>query len=42
MKDITPKPPTRGRGKWIALALLAALAAFMYVIIIIKVVKFGF
>ncbi len=31
-----------GRGKWITLALLAALAAFMYVIIMIKVMKFGF
>jgi len=31
-----------GGGKWITLVLLAALAAFMYVIIMIKVIKFGF
>ncbi len=35
-------PVTPGRRKWITLALLAALAAFMYVIIMIKVMKFGF
>jgi hypothetical protein len=44
MKDpVTPKPdPAPGRGKWITLAMLAALAAFMYVSITVKVMKHGF
>jgi hypothetical protein len=44
MKDpVTPKPdPAPGRGKWITLAMLAALGAFMYVSITVKVMKHGF
>ncbi len=38
-----PKPdPARNRGKWTTLVLLVALAAFMYVVIILKVVGYGF
>ncbi len=35
--DLTPK-----RGKWLLVAFLAALAALMYVSIIVKVAKYGF
>ena len=39
----TPKPDSApGRGKWITLALLAALAALMYVGIMLKFTKYGF
>jgi hypothetical protein len=33
---------TRKRGMWLLVALLAALSAFMYVSIIVKVAKYGF
>ncbi len=37
-----PEPERRPmRGKWVLLAFLAALAAFMYVSIMIKIVKYG-
>ncbi len=37
------KTATRNRrSKWITLALLAVLVAFMYVIIMVKVMKYGF
>jgi hypothetical protein len=44
MNDIATQKPqaARRRGKRLVLALLAALAAFMYVSIIVKVVNFGF
>ncbi len=35
-------PNKSRRGKWIALALLVALAAFMYASIMLKVMKYGF
>ena len=40
-----PKPQTKprpGRGKWVVLVCLAALAAFLYVSIMVKISKFGF
>ena len=44
MIDTTARKPdtARNRGKWMTLALLAALAAFMYLVIILKVARFGF
>jgi len=40
---VVPNPdPAQGRGKWITLALLAALAVFLYVGIILKVTRHGF
>jgi len=42
MKESVTPNPKPSRGKWITLALLAALAAFMYVAIMIKVMKYGF
>ena len=40
---LTPRPdPTRRWGKWLTLVALAALAALMYVSIIVKMTKFGF
>jgi hypothetical protein len=44
MKDpFTPRPdPAPGRGKWITVAILAALAAFLYVGIILKFTKHGY
>ena len=39
-RPVTPK--RLQRGKWITLALLAALAALMYASIMIKVMKYGF
>jgi hypothetical protein len=41
MKDPV-QPDQSRRGKWIALAVLAALAALMYVSIMVKVMKYGF
>jgi hypothetical protein len=39
----TRKPdPTPKRGKWLLVAVLAAVAAFLYVSIIVKVAKYGF
>ncbi len=35
--DLTPK-----HGKWLLVAFLAALAALVYVSIIVKVAKYGF
>jgi len=38
-----PNPdPIQGRGKWITLALLAAVAVFLYVSVILKITKHGF
>jgi len=37
-----PVSSDRSRGKWITLALLLAVAAFMYASILIKVTKYGF
>jgi hypothetical protein len=38
-----PNPePERRWGKWLVLALLAGLAAFMYLGIMVKISKFGF
>ena len=34
--------PARRRTKWILFVLLAALAALMYVSIIVKTIKYGF
>ena len=44
MKDpITPNPePTPGRGKWITLILLAALAALLYAGVMLKIANIGF
>jgi MYXO-CTERM domain-containing protein len=39
---VRPADPPPKRGKWILLALLVALAAFMYVSIIFKTSKYGF
>jgi hypothetical protein len=41
-RDTPDIEPAARRGKWITLALLAALAAFMYAGIVIKVMKYGF
>jgi len=39
----TRKPdPTPRRGIWLLVAVLAALSAFMYVSIVVKVAKYGF
>jgi len=42
-EPVTRKPdPAPKRGKWLLLAVLAALAAFMYVSIVVKVARYGF
>lgn len=42
-RDTPNTQPAARRGKWITLALLAALAAFLYAgIIMIKVMEHGF
>ena len=39
---VAPKPGrTPGRGKWILFVALVALAAFMYVAIIVKAMRYG-
>ncbi len=41
MKDIVSAGPKRHTGRWIVTAILGATAAFMYVSIMLKIIKFG-
>ncbi len=41
MKDIFSAAPRRRTGRWIVIAMLGGLSAFMYVSIILKIIKYG-